>query len=56
MTPSKPWKSSQFSRKIVRKLASYAIYIYIYIYMMMMMMMIIFIIIIIIIIIIIKNN
>ena len=27
MTPSKPWKSSQFSRKIVRKLASYAIYI-----------------------------
>ena len=27
MTPSKPWKSSQFSRKIVLKLASYAIYI-----------------------------
>ena len=27
MTPSKPWKSSQFSCKIIRKLASYAIYI-----------------------------
>ena len=27
MTPSKPWKSSQFSRKIVRKFANYAIYI-----------------------------
>ena len=27
MTPSKPWKSSQFSRKIIRKFANYAIYI-----------------------------
>ena len=30
MTPSKPWKSSQFSRKIVRKFANFAIYIMIY--------------------------
>ena len=27
MTPSKLWKSSQFSRKIVRKFANFAIYI-----------------------------
>ena len=32
MTPSKPWKSSQFSCKIVRKLANYAIYIMICIF------------------------